>query len=151
MQNFATKFLIVFLLLAGASDFCTASPPVSDFSMLYEKEIDEKKHLHSHDVRFLRTRSDNFLIRNNPVSLLFGGLMYTYQRFISPQLPSECLYVHNCSNFSRDLIYRYGLVKGIFTTSDRLMRCNRISALDVHPLMIDENSGKVREETDIYK
>jgi putative component of membrane protein insertase Oxa1/YidC/SpoIIIJ protein YidD len=123
----------------------------TDFILLKEKPVDEKKHIHHHDVKFMRTRSDNLLIRNNPVSLFFGGLMYVYQGVISPQLPSECLYDESCSHFSQQLIADYGLFKGIFTTSDRLMRCNRLSALDIHPLMINEENGKVVESTDIYK
>ena len=131
--------------------FSAAAPPRSDFEMLQSKEVNENAHIHSHDIRFMRSRSENVLIRYNPVSLVFGGLMYTYQRIISPQLPSECLYVHNCSNYSKDLFFEYGLLKGLFTTSDRLLRCNRLSALDIHPLMIDQNSGKVMESIDIYK
>ena len=151
MQDFAIKVAILFSLILSTNDFSAASPPRSDFAMLQLKEVDENAHIHSHDIRFMRSRSGNFFIRNNPVSLVFGGLMYSYQRFISPQLPSECLYVHNCSNFSKDLFYEYGIVKGLFTTSDRLLRCNRLSALDIHPLFIDEKSGKVMESIDIYK
>ncbi len=125
--------------------------PGSDMALLQGKETEERNHIHQHDVRFMRTRSSNFFVRYNPVSILFGGLMYTYQKVISPQLPSECLYVETCSHFSKSLIAEYGLLKGVFTTSDRLMRCNRISALDVHPMLIDPDSGKVVESVDIYK
>jgi len=128
-----------------------ALTPESDKQLLQDKQIDEKNLMHDHDIRFMRTRSNNFFIRYNPVSLTFGGLMYVYQRFISPQLPSECLYEHNCSDFSRELIYKYGLAKGVFTTSDRLMRCNRVSALDVHPLLVNEKTGKVIETIEVYK
>jgi len=128
----------------------TVSMSATDLMLLTEKPVDEKQHIHQHDVKFMRSRSKNFFIRNNPVSLFFGGLMYVYQGVISPQLPSECLYDETCSHFSQHLIADYGLFKGIFTTSDRLMRCNRLSALDIHPLMINEESGKVIESTDIY-
>jgi putative component of membrane protein insertase Oxa1/YidC/SpoIIIJ protein YidD len=151
MPYFAIKIVLLFFVILITNTFSSAVPPQSDFEMLQAKETDENAHIHSHDIRFMRSRSKNVIIRYNPVSLVFGGLMYTYQRFISPQLPSECLYVHNCSNFSKDLFYEYGLVKGLFTTSDRLLRCNRLSALDIHPLMIDENSGKVMDSIDIYK
>lgn len=123
----------------------------SDIAMLRNKQSDEQNHIHHHDIKFMRTRSSNLLVRYNPVSLLFGSLMYAYQGYVSPQLPSECLFVESCSHFSKNLIAEYGLFKGVFTTSDRLMRCNRVSALDVHPMMIDENSGKVIESVDIYK
>lgn len=151
MPYFVIKIVLFFSVILITNTFSAAAPPQSDFEMMQAKEVDENAHIHSHDIRFMRSRSGNVLIRYNPASLLFGGLMYSYQRFISPQLPSECLYVHNCSGFSKDLFYEYGLAKGLFTTSDRLLRCNRLSALDIHPLMIDENSGKVMESIDIYK
>ncbi len=146
-------FLIVGFVMQGVSQTSVNKTTTrkTDFMLLSGKSVDEKTHVHQHKVKFMRSNSKNFLIRNNPVSLFFGGLMYVYQGVISPQLPSECLYAESCSQFSKHLIADYGLFKGIFTTSDRLMRCNRLSALDVHPLMIDERSGKVIESTEIYK
>ncbi len=151
MPNFAIKIILVLFVILFTDAFSLASPPRSDFAILQAKQVDENAHIHSHDIRFMRSRSGNFFLRYNPVSLAFGGLMFTYQRFVSPQLPSECLYVHNCSDFSKDLFFEYGIVKGLFSTSDRLLRCNRLSALDIHPLFIDQNSGKVMEAIDIYK
>ncbi len=78
-------------------------------------------------------------------------MMFVYQRYISPQLPSECLYEHSCSSFSKELIGTYGLARGVVYTADRLTRCNRVAALDVHPLRLNEASLKVRETVEIYK
>ncbi len=149
------SFLFFFVICLSVpalmgSDLKDAGLHKSDIALLQDKEPDEQSHIHHHDIKFMRTRSSNLFVRYNPVSLLFGGLMYAYQGYISPQLPSECLYVESCSHFSKNLIAEYGLFKGVFTTSDRLMRCNRVSALDVHPMMIDENSGKVIESVEIY-
>jgi len=91
------------------------------------------------------------VLRYNPIALTFGGLMFVYQRFMSPQLPSECLYHPSCSSFSKSLISEYGLVVGVAATADRLMRCNRVAVFDIHPMHLDEVSGKVREEPDIYR
>ncbi len=110
----------------------------------------EHKH-HSSGTEFLRPQGENTLSRFNPVTLSLGGLMFVYQRWISPQLPSECLYHTSCSAFSKNLIVEYGLVKGILATSDRLMRCNRVAALDVHPMHIHPVSGRVDEDTGIYR
>ncbi len=127
------------------------SSPKTDRQLLSQKPVTGTEEIHEHDIRFMRSESGNFFVRNNPASLLFGGLMYAYQAFISPQLPSECLYDESCSHFSQKLIIEYGLLKGVFTTSDRLMRCNRLSALDVHPLWVNEESGRVIESVDVYK
>lgn len=151
MPNFADKIILVLFLLGLLLQEGNAAPPRSDLSFLAEKPQDENSLVHDHSIRFMRTRSANVLIRYNPVSLALGGMMYTYQKFISPQLPSECFYEVSCSAFSKDLIYQYGIVKGVLFTSDRLMRCNRLSALDVHPLLVIETTGRVMEAPDIYE
>lgn len=102
-------------------------------------------------VSFMEAGSDRIFSRLNPVRLSLGGMMYVYQRFVSPQLPSECLYHPSCSGFSKELIRDLGLVKGMAATADRLMRCNRVAAFDIHPMHIDEASGKAVEDTGMYK
>ncbi|MFW6249415.1 MAG: membrane protein insertion efficiency factor YidD [Bacteroidota bacterium] len=152
MQKHARKFLMILLLFSvSAFQKLNAHHPQKDVDILKSKVVDEKKHIHKPSVTFMRSRSDQWVIKYNPVRLLLGSLMFVYQGYISPQLPSECLYHISCSNFSQQLIIEYGLFKGIFSTSDRLMRCNRISALDVHPLQLNSENGKVMESTEIYK
>jgi len=103
------------------------------------------------ETTLLMPRSTSLVVRYNPVSLTFSGMMFVYQRYLSPQLPSECLYHPSCSSFSKSLISEYGMIKGIVATADRLIRCNRVAAIDIHPILIDEQRGKVREQTDIYR
>jgi putative component of membrane protein insertase Oxa1/YidC/SpoIIIJ protein YidD len=90
------------------------------------------------------------IIKYNPISLAFGGMMFFYQKIISPQIASECPYEISCSNFSKAVITRYGLIKGIALTSYRLMRCNRLAAIDVHPLYINP-AGKIIDDPEQYK
>lgn len=153
MKNSLLVYPFLVLLIAGlvVTEAHAGGEIKPDILILKNKNPSEFDHIHQHNVRFMRSRSGSFIARNNPVSLFFGGMMFVYQKYVSPQLPSECLYTESCSHFSQSLIARYGLMKGVFATSDRLMRCNRISALDVHPLFIDENSGRVKESVEIYK
>jgi len=95
--------------------------------------------------------SGGIIQKINPFSWLLGGLMFTYQRFISVQLPSECLFDHHCSAFSKEIIGEFGLIKGVFLTSDRLSRCNRIGLMDVHPLDINPSTNRVAEDKEIYR
>ncbi|MHC1706270.1 MAG: membrane protein insertion efficiency factor YidD [Bacteroidales bacterium] len=95
--------------------------------------------------------SNNAILRYNPLSLGFGGLMYIYQSSISRHISASCLYSPSCSGFSQDLIREYGLFKGILLSSDRVMRCNRIAAMDIPHSEIDEKDHKVHESTDIYR
>ncbi len=145
--------LMLQLLLVLLWHDVPASPPKGDSEMLFNSIS-----LHSSGqeasaryVSVMQVRQQSLLARYNPITLTFSGLMYVYQRFVSPQLPSSCLYEHSCSSFSRSLIAEYGLAKGIFTTADRLMRCNRMAAIDIHPLSIGSQSEKLMETIDVYK
>ena len=151
LPTYAVFLFFVFFLASARLHAEGGGDAKPDIKILKDKNPSELDHIHQHDIRFMRSSSGNFLVRNNPVSLFFGGMMFVYQQYVSPQLPSECLYSESCSHFSQSLILRYGLLKGVIATSDRLMRCNRISALDVHPLFIDEKSGRVQESVEIYK
>ncbi len=151
MRIILTKLVFIFSCFSAllSADIAGQEPAVSESELLaahFVLEAADSKQ----EITFLLPRSDRFTARYNPVTLTFSGLMYIYQRFISPQLPSECLYHPSCSSFSKSLIREYGLVRGLVGTADRLIRCNRVAAMDIHPLMIIEQSGKVHEQTDIY-
>lgn len=104
-----------------------------------------------HAAPVLIGRNRHWLVRYNPVSLTLSGLVFVYQRFISPQISSQCLYEHTCSGFSIELIETYGLARGVVFTADRLSRCNRVAAIDIHPLRIGEKSLRVIETVEIYQ
>ncbi|MEE4177988.1 MAG: membrane protein insertion efficiency factor YidD [Bacteroides sp.] len=142
-------WLFVALLLTSQGSFGQAA--LSDLELLEASVATVVGHDDHQHVDLLETRSGSWLARYNPFSLTFTGLMFVYQRYVSPQLPSECLYETSCSHFSKNLIREYGLMRGVFFTADRLTRCNRVAALDVHPLVIGEQSGKIRESVQIYR
>jgi putative component of membrane protein insertase Oxa1/YidC/SpoIIIJ protein YidD len=70
-------------------------------------------------------------VKYNPLSLALGGLLYLYQKTISLQIGAACPYEVSCSNFSRQCIRKYGLIKGIPLTTDRLTRCTRLALIDM--------------------
>ena len=74
--------------------------------------------------------------RYNPISLTFSGLLFFYQKVLSPQISSGCSYEISCSAFSKQCIQEFGLIKGIALSSDRLSRCNRIAAYDISPINV---------------
>lgn len=51
-------------------------------------------------------------------------LIRIYQLTISPFLGSRCRFYPSCSCYSQIALTRYGLVKGIFLTLKRLLRCH---------------------------
>jgi putative membrane protein insertion efficiency factor len=91
---------------------------------------------------FLIAKDAPLVEKLNPVRWTLGGLLYFYQTSLSKHFSADCLYEPSCSNFSKDVIQHYGLLKGVFLTADRLSRCNRIAQTSLHPLTIDPNTGR---------
>ena len=82
---------------------------------------------------------NNAFTRYNPLSLTFSGMLFFYQKVVSAQIAASCPYEISCSNFSKQCIGKYGLLKGVALSADRLMRCNKIAAYDIHPLLITDD------------
>lgn len=99
----------------------------------------------------LQTQRHTVVAKYNPVTLMLKGTMFVYQHVISPQLSRGCPYEITCSNFSKLSIQEYGVVKGVFLSADRILRCNRIGILDVHPLDINEKNGKISDPPNKYQ
>lgn len=81
----------------------------------------------------------------------FASGMYIYQTCISPSIARSCAYKPSCSNYSKALIRRYGIAKGIVCSADRIMRCNRIALADGddHSL-IDPADHRIHETVNRY-
>ncbi|MFM2224391.1 MAG: hypothetical protein RJA07_593 [Bacteroidota bacterium] len=103
--------------------------------------------MHRNAIHF---KSKNVFVNYNPISLFFKGSLYFYQNVISKQISAQCLYDVSCSDFSKQSIQKYGLLKGIFLSADRILRCNRISALDIPASTINDSTGRCNETPDIY-
>lgn len=127
-----TAFLFIFISIilpnAIAQDF------ESDLIKALNSESELPK---THDIKF-SFFSEKKIWKYNPIFLSFGGLLYTYQKLISPQISASCAYEINCSNFSKLSIKKFGIIKGIALTSDRLTRCTKLASYDIHPLNINE-------------
>lgn len=51
-------------------------------------------------------------------------LVKVYQIFISPVFPPCCRFTPICSTYAIDAIYKYGVMRGLFFASRRILRCN---------------------------
>ncbi|MDW8110309.1 MAG: membrane protein insertion efficiency factor YidD [Candidatus Bipolaricaulota bacterium] len=51
-------------------------------------------------------------------------LIVTYQKLISPLFPISCRFYPSCSEYARQAIERYGLLKGGWQALKRLARCH---------------------------
>jgi putative component of membrane protein insertase Oxa1/YidC/SpoIIIJ protein YidD len=91
-----------------------------------------------------------WLSRYNPLSLALSTTMFAYQRVLSPQIVADCPYQVSCSNFSKQSLARFGLVKGLALSADRLTRCNRLASADVPSIVLDPISQKIADSPAFY-
>jgi putative component of membrane protein insertase Oxa1/YidC/SpoIIIJ protein YidD len=88
------------------------------------------------------------LYRIEPVFLLARYSMLFYQHIVSPQFSAHCVYQRSCSNFCKKAIEEYGLIKGVFLSADRLLRCNSLSASEANEY---DKNGYVIDELYLYR
>jgi len=69
------------------------------------------------------------LSRENPNELqaVFSGLFLFYKSFLSSQDNQRCSFHPSCSEFGLEAVKKFGVVRGIICTCDRLTRCNGFS------------------------
>jgi uncharacterized protein len=56
------------------------------------------------------------------------GLLGLYKRFVSPLVPSACRFHPTCSEYMREAVAKYGLVRGGWMGLKRLARCHPMHA-----------------------
>lgn len=97
-----------------------------DIALLKQKETTLKPQNHIRPYTHLhKSKWQTY----NPINLTFSGLMFFYQNIISSQINASCLYSPSCSEYAKDCIKKYGLIKGMFLAADRVQKCNRITLL----------------------
>jgi uncharacterized protein len=52
------------------------------------------------------------------------GAVVTYQRLVSPLLPSACRFAPTCSEYARLALEQHGILRGIGLAARRLLRCH---------------------------
>ena len=60
---------------------------------------------------------------------IFIFLIVLYQRLISPYFPSSCRFMPTCSEYAKEAIEEYGLVKGIYLSVKRITKCHPVKIL----------------------
>lgn len=136
MQKNAFIQLLLLLLVVLSSSKLFAQTH-QDLAIIEQTNFANSVYANKRVITYLFATKNKF-IKYNPVSLVAGGMLYAYQKVLSPQLANECPYTISCSSYSKKAIRHFGLIKGIALSTDRMMRCNRLSFVDIHPLDINE-------------
>jgi putative component of membrane protein insertase Oxa1/YidC/SpoIIIJ protein YidD len=144
----STGFLFVFLLLPVLS-FGQKINLKSD--LLLADSIAKEQVPVSQKRAYIFKDEPKTLKNSNPVSLIFGGSLYVYQNHFSQHLSANCLYHPSCSDFGKQAVQKFGLIKGTFLSLDRLSRCNRIAATDLNPTEIDREKHRFHDPVIFYK
>lgn len=54
-------------------------------------------------------------------------LIRLYQKYISPCFPKHCKYYPTCSEYTRQAVDKYGIIKGSLLGIIRILKCNPFS------------------------
>lgn len=63
---------------------------------------------------------------NKLLAFPFIYLIKFYRFFISPMLGSNCRYSPTCSEYGLIALKKYGVFKGIYLTTKRIIKCNSL-------------------------
>ena len=64
---------------------------------------------------------------NSAPQKLVITIIKIYQRFVSPLLGSNCRFTPSCSTYAIDAINRFGIIKGGWLASKRILRCHPLN------------------------
>lgn len=51
-------------------------------------------------------------------------LILLYQRLLSPMLGGVCRFYPSCSQYAKEAVLKYGVLRGIGLAAGRIIRCN---------------------------
>lgn len=65
-------------------------------------------------------------IKNIPKRFIIF-LINLYQKYISPSLGKRCIYYPTCSEYTKQAVDKYGIIKGSILGFIRILKCNPFS------------------------
>lgn len=152
MQNLLIPVKTISILLF-IINVCAVSAQQIDVKadLLFAKSVTKKEMpLSSHRSYVYKNKPITFKYWN-PLSLMYGGSLYIYQNYFSQHLSASCLYHPSCSDFSKHAVNEFGLIKGTLLSFDRLNRCNRLAATDLHFKEADPKTHRFNDPVKSYK
>jgi len=150
MKRLITRRSVCFIALSlGINSYAQHIDFITDLGII-NKKLSEKVP-DPYKRPYLYKDEASVLKKLNPVNFLFGGALFVYQNVLSKQLSTGCLYTPGCSEFSKEAIREYGLVKGIILSDDRVHRCNSYVAGDLKKYKRDTITNRYPDPVSRYK
>ena len=82
----------------------------------------------------------------NPITYVSAGAMFFYQRLISEQLYTNCIYSVSCSSNAKFSIQEEGLAIGVLYGAFQLSSCSNAVAGDYCYFVIERSNGSVNRK-----
>ena len=78
------------------------------------------------------------------LNYLILSIIYIYRVLISPFTPPACRFHPTCSEYSQEAFKRHGVLKGLFLSIRRILRCNPWGGygIDLVPEKEDKKTSK---------
>ena len=70
------------------------------------------------------------------------GIIKIYKMIISPYLAPSCRYLPTCSDYTIDCLKTFGLIKGLFKATKRILSCHPFSKKDGFEPVVKEMKVK---------
>ena len=64
---------------------------------------------------------------NSTPQVIIISVIRGYQRFLSPLLGSNCRFSPTCSSYAIEAVNRFGVIKGSWLASKRILRCHPLN------------------------
>jgi uncharacterized protein len=107
--------------------FCHAQNINSQIKSNIEIEIQASEHkAYRGFIKKDKVKWRNYL----PTRYIFGSLLFIYQNVISEQISADCAYEMSCSEFSKNSISKFGILKGVLLSGNRLSSCGPNTIID---------------------
>jgi len=150
MQKSVNRSLfIVFILVSGVNSLAQTNQFERDIESI--NKLSSKIQPDPYRRPYIYNDEPSLLKKINPVNIIFGGALYVYQNVLSKHISADCLFTPSCSEFSKQAIKEYGLLKGIILSVDRVNRCNRIAGQDLKHYDIDKSTNHYPDPVSRYK
>ena len=70
----------------------------------------------------------------NSLKTFFISLIKFYKKFLSPFLGTNCRYIPTCSDYAIQAIEQKGIIKGIYISCKRVLRCHPFGGSGYDPV-----------------